>query len=107
MRNYIKSGSVMTVTASGAVSSGDVVETGSLVGVAATDAASGEQVEVALEGVYEVPKVSAQAWTQGVAVYWDSSAGNATTSSSGNTLMGHAFEAAENPSATGRVLLSR
>lgn len=102
--NYRFPGDTITFTTGGAVASGDVVEIGSLVGIAAVAAAgSGALIEVSLTGVYEVPKTSAEAWTQGVAVYWTGTA--ATTTASGNTFMGHAFAVAANPSATGLVRL--
>ncbi|WP_412506152.1 DUF2190 family protein [Roseovarius sp. SYSU LYC5161] len=104
-KNYIRAGQTITATSGSSISSGDIIVLGSLVGITMTDAESGEEHEVAIEGVWEVPKVSAQAWTQGAAIYWDSSAYKATTASSGNTKMGYAAEAAGNPSATGRVKL--
>lgn len=104
-KNFIQKGATLTVTAGSTVASGDVVEQGSFVGVAQIDGESGDEIEVCVEGVWEVPKVSAQAWTQGATVYWDSGAGLATTASSGNTKMGYAAAAAANPSSTGRVKL--
>lgn len=106
MKNFIQSGSIVTVDAPAAVSSGDLVLVGSLFGVASTDAASGAPVEIATEGVFTLPKTSAQAWTVGALIYWNAAAGEATTTASGNTLIGHAVAAAANPSATGTVRLS-
>lgn len=56
-------------------------------------------------GLIEYAKVSAQAWTGGVKLYWDNALGKFTTASSGNTLAGLAGEAAANPSSTGFVIL--
>lgn len=106
MKNFIQSGAIVTVAAPAAVSSGDLVLVGALFGVASTDAASGDPVEIATRGVFELPKTSAQAWTQGALIYRDASTGLATTTASGNTLIGHAVAAAANPSATGAVRLS-
>lgn len=58
-----------------------------------------------IAGLIEYAKVSAQAWTGGVKLYWDNSLGQFTTASSGNTLAGFAAEAAANPSATGFIIL--
>lgn len=55
--------------------------------------------------IVEHAKVSAQAWTEGVKIYFDSALEQMTTTAGGNTLVGVAAEAAANPSATGRVLL--
>lgn len=108
-KNFIQPGNVITVTATADVKSGDVVVVGSLVGVANGKAASGEQLEISRHGVYEVPKVNAQAWTQGAEIYLVAASGLATTSagsSPANTLIGIAADAAANPSTTGLVLLN-
>lgn len=106
MKNYIQEGDTLTVPApSGGVLSGGVVIIGLLTGIATATAAVGVPVAVKTRGVFELPKVSAQAWTVGAAIYWDAGAGNATTTSAGNTLLGYASEAAANPSAVGRVRL--
>lgn len=106
MRNYVQPGDVVTVPAPAAVASGDGVLVGGLFGIAGTDAASGDPVEIKTVGVYDMPKTSAQAWTVGAAIYWDNSAGVATTVDTSNTLIGKAVEAAANPSGTGRVRLN-
>lgn len=106
MKNFVQSGRTMTVTAPAAVASGDLVVVGALFGVAFTDADSGDPVEIGTEGVFELPKTSEQAWTQGVKVYWDAANKCATTTASTNTLIGHATAAAANPSAFGTVRLS-
>jgi predicted RecA/RadA family phage recombinase len=106
MKNFIQPGRSLTVTAPADVNSGDLVVVGTLFGVAYTDADSGDPVEIGTEGVFELSKTSAQAWTQGVKVYWDSENGVLTTTASTNTLIGHAVAAAANPSATGLVRLS-
>lgn len=106
-RNYIQPGDVVTVTAPAAVASGDLVAIGGLAGVAANKAASGEPVEIAMSGVYELPKVSAQAWaTVGLAIYWDAAEKKLTTTATNNTLVGKNLAAAANPSDTGIVRLN-
>ena len=104
MKNYIQSGDVLTVPApAGGVLSGGIVIIGSLIGFATATAAAGVAVAVKTKGIFEVAKVSAQAWTVGAPIYWDSTASNATTVSSANTLIGYAAEAAANPTSVGRV----
>lgn len=105
MKNYKRPGKSIAAVATAPVASGDLVVIGALVGVASTSAAAGETFEAALEGVFEVPKTSAQAWTIGAKVYL-TSGGEVTTVASGNTAMGHAFAAAADPSAKGLVRLS-
>lgn len=103
MKNFIQDGVSVTVAAPAAVSSGDGVLVGSLFGVASTDAENGADVAICTQGVFELPKTSAQAWTVGQKVYWAAGAGEATTVASGNTLIGVALKAAANPSDTGFV----
>lgn len=105
MKNFIQNGEVITVTAPADVSSGDMVVVGSIHGVAQADALSGDPVELVRRGVFTLPKVSAQAWTQGAKIYWHPTNENATTTASGAVLVGVATEAAANPSDTGTVLL--
>lgn len=45
--------------------------------------------------VTEAPKAASQAWAVNAALYWDATAGNFTTTSTGNTLCGHVGEAAD------------
>lgn len=103
MKNFVQCGDTLTVPAPADVDAGGVVISGSLVGIASADAASGDDVAVVTEGVFEIAKVSAQAWTLGAKIHWDATASNATTVSTSNTLIGIAAAAAANPSATGLV----
>ncbi len=105
MKNFIQPGDTLMVAAPANVASGDVVIIGLMIGIATTTALSGAPVAVKTTGVIELAKVSAQAWTVGVAVYWDSTNKQATTTSSANTLIGYAAEPAANPSSVGRVRL--
>lgn len=99
---FIQNGNVLTMTAAGDVASGDVVIAGALAGVALGAAATGEKLDVALSGVFRVGKVATDALAVGAAVYWDAGSSLATSDddSGANALLGHAFEAAGNPSAT-------
>lgn len=106
MKNFIQPGETIDIVApSGGVTSGLVYVIGSLIGVAATTATEGEGSALVTTGVYDLAKVSAQAWTQGAKIYWDSATKLATTTSAGNTLIGIAAAAAGNPSASGWVRL--
>lgn len=107
MKNYIQEGETLTLTVSStAVAAGAGFLAGSLFGVAQHDVAANGSGEFALEGVFELPKVSAQAWTQGALIYWDDTNKECTTATTGHTLIGKAAAAAANPSATGMVRLS-
>jgi predicted RecA/RadA family phage recombinase len=98
MQNFIQPGRTLTVTAPGTIASGDVLVVGSIVGIAATDAASGADVEVDTEGVFSIPKVTTDVVSQGAPLYWNASAGKATiTAGTGSKpLIGYATKAAGN-----------
>jgi predicted RecA/RadA family phage recombinase len=106
MKNFVQDGDVLTMIAPYDVDSGDGMLVGSLFGIATTDGASGAEVETYIgEGVFDIAKVSAQAWTQGQSIYWDNSAKLVTTTSGGNTFVGFATRVEANPTSTGRVRL--
>jgi predicted RecA/RadA family phage recombinase len=106
MKTYVQNGEVLTLTAPYDVAAGAALKVGAIVGIATSAALSGATVEAITTGVVDVAKVSAQAWTQGQAIFWDDSAKLATTTSTSNTLMGVATVAAANPSSVGRVRLN-
>lgn len=60
MRNYVQPGDGITVAAPGPIQSGDIVTIGALIGVAATDAGAGDDVSLALRGVFDLPKAGAE-----------------------------------------------
>jgi len=106
-KNFIQPGDTLTVPAPAAVASGGVVIAGAIIGIAQGDAASGKPVDVATGGVWELPKVAAQAYAgAGVVVYWDSTAGLVTSTASGNTKLGVAVESVAAGTGTVKVLLS-
>ena len=85
MKNFVQPGNFVTLIAPDDVASGGVVIVGKLAGVATTDAKAGAEVEVALVGVFELPKASG-VLEQGAAAHWIESPGNVT--GSGGTLIG-------------------
>ncbi len=93
MKNYVQPGNTITLTVPYAVASGDGLLVGSIFGIAAGAAASGEPVETALVGVFDLKKVASQAWAAGDKVYWDNTNKEATKTATGNTLIGVATEA--------------
>lgn len=106
MKNFIQPGETLKFTApSGGVVSGGAYKIGALVVVAVADAAEAAAFEGVVKGVFEVTKVSAQAWTEGAKIYWDDTAKKFTTVSTSNTLVGIAADAAANPSSTGKLVL--
>ena len=105
-KNFVQPGNTITVPAPSNITSGAGVLIGSIFGVAAGGALSGEPLDLNLVGVHELPKVSAQAITVGAKVYWDDTAKLVTTTATSNTLIGVAVAAAANPSATVAVRLN-
>ena len=105
MKSYVQHGDVLTFVAPYAVASGAPFKVGAFVAIAVNAAVSGAAVEGMLEGVFNMPKVSAQDWTVGDKIYWDDAAKVMTTVDTGNTLVGAATADATNPSATGIVYL--
>jgi predicted RecA/RadA family phage recombinase len=94
--NFIASGEILQYTAGSDIDSGDVVVMGSLVGVALTDIASGSSGSVQVEGVFSLPKKSADTLTLGEKVYWDAvtNGGEITETATSNTFAGYVYEAA-------------
>lgn len=92
--NYVQAGSQLTLTAPELVSSGAVVIAGSIAGVALGGASAGQPVDVAVTGVFDLPKVGAQNLSLGESVFWDSTADLVTETASGNTRIGTVVRAA-------------
>ncbi len=105
MKTFVQPGDTITVAAPYDVASGGGCLVGVLFGVASFTAAAGADVALVTTGVFDLPKVSAQAWTLGAAIYWDAAAKLTTTTEAGNTPIGTAVAVAANPSAAGRVRL--
>lgn len=75
MQNHVQPGEFVTVAAPAQVASGDIVVVGNLVGVAAGAAQETQPVEIALGGVYRLPKASAANIGVGDKLYLDEGAG--------------------------------
>ncbi len=107
MKNFIQPGRVVTLpaTAMTGVKSGSVLAVGSLIGVCSTDADANSPVEVATEGVFELPKAGDGAIDQGDAVYW-ASASSVVTKTGTDTPLGVATETAASTATVVRVKLA-
>ena len=75
VRNYVQKGDTLSLTAPYAIASGAGFKVGSIFAVASGPADSGAAVEGTTVGVFDLAKTSAQAWTQGAAIYWDDTEG--------------------------------
>lgn len=105
-KNYVQEGSILNLPAPYAVTSGSGAKIGSIFGVATVDLASGAVGAFAVEDVWSLKKLSAEAWTVGAKIYWDDTAKQTTIVSTGNMLIGVATQAAANPSSVGVVRLN-
>jgi predicted RecA/RadA family phage recombinase len=96
VKNFVQPGNTITLTAPYDAASGDGLLVGSIFGVASGAASSGEIVEAALVGVFDLKKVASQAWAVGDRIYWDDTNRQTTKTATSNTLIGVAIEAVAN-----------
>ena len=79
MKNFRQEGDAIYTVATAAITSGDfVVVNTRIYGVAGKSAAIGEVVVLANKGVFNLPKKTPQAWTEGDSIYWDAGAKKAS-----------------------------
>jgi len=71
-----------------------IVLYGKRLGVVGCDIAPGEVGSLHVTGVFKLPKASSTAITAGAEVYWDATNSVITTTSTNNTLVGFAAQAA-------------
>lgn len=105
MRNSLYSGNNVTLPAPYALTSGQMAQVGSIIGVAQGAAASGADVVLVRQGVFTLTKTAAQAWTIGQNLYWDNATRAVTTTVGTNKMIGAAFAAALAADTVGQVLL--
>jgi predicted RecA/RadA family phage recombinase len=106
MKNFVQPGEVVTLTAPAALSAGNGVFVGGLFGIAACDASSGASVEVALGGVFDMPKASGPAFTEGQRIYWNTASGNFGSTAAGwVNHVGHAVRTAAGADTSARIRL--
>ena len=85
---FYQDGKRIDIVQSNDIEPGDVVLIGELIGVQTHQIKKDEKGSVAVSGVFQVEKKSGFAFTEGQKVYWDNTAKQATSTASGNTLMG-------------------
>jgi predicted RecA/RadA family phage recombinase len=106
---FVHDGDAVDYTPGADVAVGDVAVQGELVGVAKRPIPANTQGSLAVTGVFDLPKATgaSTAITAGANVYWNAAAKQATTTSSGNKLIGKTVKAAGDADATVRVRLSQ
>lgn len=105
MKNYIQDGNVIDVVLAAIIVSGAALKVGSLFGVAQKSGAIGETVGLVTTGVFDLPYGVAATVSVGDLIYWDDTAKTVTKTSSGNTKVGIAVQAAASADPTLRVKL--
>lgn len=105
---YVQKGDSVDYTPSSAVTAGDVVVQGDLVGVAKNDIAANTLGAIAVTGVFDFPKASGDGGiTAGARCYWDVAEGVAKGSAEAgaNKLIGKAIADAADTDTTVRISL--
>ena len=105
MKNYHSNGRTLVTIAAAIIASGDLVIVGQVVGVAVTSVAEGEEATLHTEGVFELPK-AAGAIAQSAKAYWSATDQNVTTTATGNTYIGIAWDAAAASDTTVNIKLN-
>ena len=108
-KNFVQGGDVLDLTApSGGVTSGKGYLIGAIFVIALVTADEGETFAGQTTGVFELDAAT-HATTQGIdeagPVYWDATAGKATKTASGNTLIGAAVQTKVSTAASVKVNL--
>lgn len=106
MKNYLQKGATLAFVAGADYLAGAPVILGSMIGMVEAAVLTGATGSAAVEGVFSVDKVSAQAWAQGDKIYWDVSLAKFTNvADTDSVFAGVAAKAAANPSAKGELKL--
>ncbi len=108
MKTFVQNGDYIEFTAGATITSGQLVQVGSLHGVSITDVANGAKGTLALTGVFTLPKLtaaSADACTAGGPVYFSSGSVSGSDSSGTRKLVGYSLAAAAQAATTVQVRL--
>ncbi|MDO6406261.1 DUF2190 family protein [Pantoea phytobeneficialis] len=105
-KNFVQNGMTISILNAGAeaIASGDVVLIGNIVAVAITNIAVQDSGDGFTEGVFQLPKASADVFTPGAAVYV--SDGTAQASADGGVYAGIAWEDAASGSTVVNVKIN-
>ena len=103
---FLHDGNTIDFIPSTAVSAGDIISQGGLVGVAKLDIDAGTQGALSLSGVYKVAKAP-EIFVTGESVFWNATAGQATHTLTGNQYLGKAVASAGETDETVSVRLEQ
>ena len=109
MATFVHDGKSIDYTPTSDTAAGAVVVQGELVGVTKTPIAANALGALAVVGVFDFPKATGggTAITAGANCYWDAANTRATTTATGNKLIGKCVRAAADADATVRIRLSQ
>lgn len=112
MKNQVQKGETVTVPAPANVASGEYLAIGSLGGVAAGAAQTGEPLDLTTEGVFDINKNAGATFVVGERVFYDATAKEATdndsdSNSGGSIAIGVAVAVAGVGASTVRVRLTQ
>lgn len=106
MKTFVQEGKNLVITAPYARVSGEGVQVGSaLFGVAMDAISSGASGAIATEGVFDLAKTTAQAYTAGQRLFWDDTNKKLTATSTANLAVGVCLAAAVTSDVIARVKL--
>lgn len=102
---FVQDGGSIDYTPGADVAAGAVVVQNDLVGVAKRPIAANTPGSLAVQGIFDFPKSTAggSAIGAGASVYWNAAGQQATTTASGNKLIGKTVKAVADADATVRV----
>jgi predicted RecA/RadA family phage recombinase len=106
---FVHEGDFIDHTPGADLAAGDVVVQGELVGVATRPIPANTPGGLAAEGVFDFAKATGggSGITAGAQVYWDDTANQATTTATGNKLIGKCVRTAADAETTVRVRLTQ
>ncbi|MBI9017364.1 MAG: DUF2190 family protein [Phycisphaerae bacterium] len=111
MAKFVHEGKSIDYTPSSAVTAGDVIVLGDLIGIAAIDIPADQLGALTVAGVFDLPKAvgASTAIAAGAMVYWDSADGKAKTDdeTGANKYIGKVVNSAIDADITVRVRLSQ
>uniref|UniRef100_A0A7C4LIJ9 DUF2190 family protein n=1 Tax=Schlesneria paludicola TaxID=360056 RepID=A0A7C4LIJ9_9PLAN len=104
---FVQDGCAIDYTPGSAVTAGDVVVQGDLIGIAQGDIAANKPGALVVEGVFDFAKATNVAYTVGTVLYWDDTNNIVTATATGNKQVGKVVRAAATTDPTVRVRLSQ
>jgi len=109
MAIFVHNGNAIDYTPTADTPAGAVIVQGELIGITRTPIAANTLGSLAVEGVFDISKATGTgtAIAAGSNCYWNAATSQATTTATGNKLIGKSIQAADTDDTTVRVRLSQ